>query len=76
MEKTYIVDRIEGSFAVCEGKDGAMKNVSLEKIKGNLKEGVVLLEVTEECFIVDEKKTKDREAEVQDFMKGMWNDEE
>lgn len=76
MEKLYIVDRIEGSFAVCEDQDGDMKAVSLEKIKGNLKEGVVLLEVTEECFRVDEKKTKEREEEVQDFMKGMWSDEE
>ncbi|MCI6275601.1 MAG: DUF3006 domain-containing protein [Clostridium sp.] len=76
MGRLYVVDRIEGNFALCEDEDGAMKAVSLEKIKGKLKEGVVLLEVSEESFIVDEKKTKEREEEVQDFMKGMWSDEE
>ncbi|GAA0694683.1 DUF3006 domain-containing protein [Clostridium cadaveris] len=76
MRRSYIVDRIEGSFAVCEEEDGTMENISLEKIKGDIRDGVILLETCKGYFRVDEEKTKEREKEVQDFMKGMWSDEE
>lgn len=76
MSKSYIVDRIEDIFAVCEEEDGTMKNILLENIKGDIRDGVILLETCEGHFIVDEEKTRERKKEVQDFMKGMWSDEE
>lgn len=76
MKESYTVDRVEGNFAVCEKDDGDMRDISLEKIKGNVRDGVIILETCNGYFMVDEEMTKEREKEVQDFMKGMWSDEE
>jgi hypothetical protein len=37
-----IVDRFEGSFAVCESEDGSMQDVSRALLPGEVKEGSVL----------------------------------
>ena len=35
----YIVDRIEGDFAVCEAEDQSMIDIALSELPANLKEG-------------------------------------
>lgn len=75
MDYDYIVDRITDELVVCEDSKGNMINIKLENIKGNIKEGVVLNKIGDNNFTVDEKKTSERRAYIDDFMKGMWEDE-
>ncbi len=75
MDYDYIVDRIINGLAVCEDPKGNMINIKLENIKGNITEGVVLKKIGDSSFTVDEKKTSEKRAYIDDFMKGMWEDE-
>ena len=43
MEETLVVDRIEGSIAVCENrKNRKMKNISISDLPEDIKEGSIL----------------------------------
>lgn len=75
MNYDYIVDRIINGLAVCEDPKGNMINIKLENIKGIVKEGVVLNKIGDNSFTVNEKKTSERRTYIDDFMKGMWEDE-
>lgn len=41
--KQFIVDRIEGKFAVCETEDGSVVNIELDSLPGSIAEGDILL---------------------------------
>lgn len=71
--KIYIVDRLEGNIVVCETEDGKMSNISLEAVKGNPKEGDVLVLNNSE-YQIDIEMTLKRKKEIEDLMKGMWNE--
>lgn len=43
MECKYIIDRIEGEFAVCEKEDMTFVNIPLSEIGQNVKEGQTLI---------------------------------
>ncbi|GIM28792.1 hypothetical protein CPJCM30710_14580 [Clostridium polyendosporum] len=71
--KIYIVDRLEGNVVVCEAEDGKMKNISLEVVKGNPKEGDVLV-LRNSTYQIDIEMTLKRKKEIKDLMKGMWDE--
>lgn len=71
MQEEYIVDRIEGGFAVVEKENLKMQNISLEDIKGDPKEGDVLIKDGLK-FIVDKEATIRRKNKINEMMKKMW----
>ena len=72
MEKgAYIIDRIEGDYAVCEAYDGFMIEIKSDKIHGSFKEGDVLLK-DGDFFNVSEELTKERREKIENVMKNMW----
>ena len=65
----YIVDRIEGNYAVCE-KDGEMINLSLKELP-EVHEGDVLLFQDGE-YHIDGKAKEDRMQEILKKMDDVW----
>lgn len=70
MEK-YVLDRIEGSFAVMEDENGKIINVSIKRIKGRLKESGIYSK-DKEYFIFNEKYTNMKEEKINYIMQHMW----
>lgn len=72
MQKQYIIDRIEGEFVIIEDDDLQMRTISLKEVKGDPKEGDVLVK-DGEFFRVDFELTKLRRDKINSMMKNMWN---
>lgn len=70
-ERTYIIDRIEGDYIVCETYDSSMIDIRCDKIHGSFKEGDVLLE-EEGFFKVSEELTEERRKNIENIMKNIW----
>lgn len=68
-----IVDRIEKEYVICEDSNKSMININFSQLKELPKEGDVLVLVNG-AFIVDKELTKNRLKEVEDIMKGMWQE--
>lgn len=68
---SYIIDRIEGDYAILESYDGFIKEVKSDKIQGSFKEGDVLL-IEGESFKVSDELTKERRKKIENIMKDMW----
>jgi len=65
MDKSrIIVDRIEGEVAVCE-MNGAMVDIPLEKINGEVREGDILRSDGEH-YTVSKEETEQRRAAITD----------
>ena len=58
---SYIIDRFEGSFAVCEDENGSMVNIKLTDIKGRPKEG----DVIDDDLCINTQKTRQLRQEAQ-----------
>ena len=70
-KETYIIDRLEGDYVVCETYDGFMMEIKLNKIHGSFKEGDVLFKEGE-FFKVSEELTKERRKRIKDIVIDMW----
>lgn len=73
MSSIYIVDRIEGRYAVCETRKKEMVDIELTNIFGIVKEGKVILK-REDGYYVDEEATIKRKDEIKKLMEGMWEE--
>lgn len=71
MNRSFIIDRAEGSFAVAETDDGTMVDIPKSQILGEFKEGDILVKEGE-FFKVDSELTKKRKEEIERMMKNMW----
>ena len=69
----YIIDRIEGNYAVCENESKEMVDIELTNIFGIVKEGKVILK-REDGYYVDEEATIKRKEEINKLMKGIWEE--
>lgn len=67
----YVLDRVEGSYAVMEDEKGTLNNVSLMCLKGEIKEGNLYIK-NDELFIYNEELTKIRKAEINSITKDIW----
>ncbi|WP_394884802.1 DUF3006 domain-containing protein [Clostridium butyricum] len=71
MSESFIVDRIESGFVVAETEDETMVNIPENLIKGDFKEGDILIK-EDEFFKVDSDLTKKRKEEIDHMLKNMW----
>ena len=63
--KRYIVDRIEGAYAVCERNDLRMIDIALEDLPEGLKEGDCLV-FDGSMYYVDVRCTEERRRTIQE----------
>ena len=67
------MDRIEGNYVILEGKEGNIFNVRKSDIMGDVKEGDILY-IKNNIYYIDEKATKLRKGEIDNLMKGLWEE--
>lgn len=72
MSEGFIIDRIENGFIVVETGDEVMVNIPDNLIKGEFKEGDILIQ-DDEFFRVDSNLTKRRKEKIDYLMKDMWH---
>lgn len=71
MSESFIIDRIESGFVVAETEDETIVNIPENLIKGDFKEGDILIK-KDEFFKVDSDLTKKRKEEIDHMLKNMW----
>ena len=70
MEEVLVIDRIEENIAVCENrKNGKMKNLYLEELPKNIKEGSILKWKNGKYEIDNSNQIEDR---IQNKMNDIW----
>lgn len=67
----YIIDRFEGSFAVCETEQGMYVNIEKKKLPKNAKEGDVLL-WKGNSFVIDVEATKKQKEKIKKLSDDLW----
>jgi hypothetical protein len=73
MSEKYIIDRVEGTFAIVEKEAGEMQEIPLKNIKGEFKEGDILVKVNE-YFEIDVISTLKRKSQIKSDMEDMWRE--
>jgi hypothetical protein len=73
MDEKYIIDRIEGNYAIIEKENGDMHKIFIKNIKGDFKDGDVLINKGE-YLEIDKKFTLNRKNEINNSMKNMWEE--
>lgn len=73
MSEKYIIDRVEDIYAIAQRENGEMCEISIKDIKGNFKEGDILVKINE-CFEIDEISTLARRKQIEDIMRDMWEE--
>lgn len=71
MNEKYVIDRIEGKYAILEKENGEMFEIFIENIEGNFNEGDILVKEGQ-LFKVNEELTKLRKEKINNIMKNMW----
>lgn len=70
----YVIDQIEGKYAVCEDEKGKMINIDLDQVPKDAKVGDILV-LRKGILVVDNKQTAIRRKEIEDLMDEVWEDE-
>lgn len=73
MSEKYIIDRIEGDYAIIEKENGDIYKISTHNIKSNFNEGDVLVK-KDEYFEIDRSFTLNRRKQIEEDMKDMWEE--
>jgi|GEM_PF-1263260 Protein of unknown function (DUF3006). len=73
MNEKYIVDRIEEKCTVVEKENGDMYRIEKDSIRGEFKEGDILIN-RGEYFEIDKEFTFNRRKEIEDITKDMWKE--
>jgi predicted metal-dependent hydrolase len=73
MDEKYIIDRIEGNYAIIEKENGDMHKISIKNIKGDFKDGDILINKGK-YFEIHKKFTLNRKNEINNSMKNMWEE--
>lgn len=71
----WVIDRIEDNLVICQDKNFNTIKIDKELVVGDLKEGYIIKKQKEK-YILDEKKTVERNKKIKEFMKGMWQKDE
>ncbi len=67
----WVIDRIESDLIICQDENFNTMKMNKDCIVGNLKEGDIIKKEGEK-YILDEKKTIERNSKIKELMKGMW----
>jgi hypothetical protein len=73
MNKKYIIDRIEEKYAIIEKENGEINRISIDSIRGDFKEGDILIN-SGEYFEIDKEFTFNRKKEIDDITRDMWEE--
>ena len=68
---TYIIDRFEGKFAICERDDLKFENIKKEKLPRDANEGDVIF-FDGKKYIKDIEKSNERKRYIEDLTKDLW----
>lgn len=71
----WVIDRIEDNLVICQDENFNTIKINEELIVGILKEGYIIRKEKEK-YILDEKKTIERNKKIKELMKGMWQKDE
>lgn len=63
--KRMIIDRLEGTYAVCENEDKTKKTIPRMKLPPNVKEGDCLIQDEKGIFLIDEEYTVQKKKMIQ-----------
>ncbi|MDR3593481.1 DUF3006 domain-containing protein [Clostridium sp.] len=73
MSEKYIIDRVEGNYVIAQKENEEMYEIPLEDIKGDFKEGDILVKMNR-YFEIDEVSTFIRRKQIDDVMRDMWKE--
>ena len=71
----WVIDRIEDNLVICQDENFNTIKINKALIVGILKEGYIIRKEKEK-YILDEKKTIERNKKIKELMKGMWQKDE
>ncbi len=74
MSEKYIIDRVEGNYVIIEKENGDIDKVSINNVKGDFKEGDILINIEDKYFEVDKKFTAILKKQIEDKMRDMWKE--
>jgi len=74
MNHRYIIDRVEGNYAIVEKENGNMCKISVESIRGEFKEGDILINIDDEYFKVNKEFTLNQKNKIDEITKNMWEE--
>lgn len=66
-----IIDRFEGSFAICEDENRKMINIGRAKLPKEAKEGSVLI-IQGDKIEIDHNETEKRKSRIKKMMDSLW----
>lgn len=69
--RKYILDRLEGNYAILENEDGSMIEINIDDIKGQFKEGDILIK-EDKKFIVNKNLGEERREKIKKMMNNIW----
>lgn len=74
MEEILVVDRIEGSYAICENREnGKIINIKKSKLPKEIKEGSVLRHKDNQ-YTLDNELQSEIEKRISEKMNNLWKD--
>ena len=66
-----IIDRFEGSYAVCEKEDRTMLDIKRSDVPSKAREGDVL-NINNNIITIDVEETKKRRSEIEKLTEDLW----
>lgn len=73
MESIFVVDRIEGKYAICENRNtGEMSEIEVSQLPQDIKEGSVL-KLENGKYVIDDKTKEEIQDRITDKMNRLWN---
>lgn len=69
----YIIDRFEGSFAICEQENGSFITIPRFHLPKDAKEGDCI-QFINNTYVIKEDETKTRSARIEEKLNSLWED--
>ena len=73
-ESQFIVDRIEGRSLVLQNRKAEIIIIDKKNVEDEVQEGDILLKVSKNKYVVNKNETDNRKTEINNLMKGMWEE--
>jgi hypothetical protein len=74
VNERYIIDRVEGNYVIIEKENKDIRKICIENIKGDFKEGDILISKDNEYFEIDKRFTLNRKKQIDEIMEDMWKE--